>query len=354
MMHVKKQQTPEGMKYTGMTGALDCISNGIMMDIRVFQLTSMEWVEKYNEQNSMELLRSRSPEHRESVDSLITAFRNQYAEGGFSLVRLSISTLIRSMICLAAIQGGLKQTHVESVEAYDKIIAILHWGRQEWPNASKDDRGVAFEPTFIRGVRSMRLESYMQAWRPRSTSRKFTLEGLLREADDILAEIEANPRLPYDGSYGFKLAFIIYPKARALAMKGFYWNQTARHGTSTDLERLRADFREAHKYYMQAAELYPTDDEQHIWYVKVALDALLAAGTPLRECMPLLKRIRENVPVVKEMWEFSALAADGLFRQLQTLLYFEEDVQKAIDEGQYTLDDAVLPKWLEGSAIRYH
>ncbi|KAI0067196.1 TPR-like protein [Artomyces pyxidatus] len=358
MMGIKKQVMPGGRAYVSSTQALQSISNALLMDVRVFQIHSMEWVEKFNMQSeSRAKPRSRSPQHHESVDSLITSFRAQYAEGGFDLVRPSITVLLRSMICIASIHGGLKQSHAQAVETYDKIIAILRWGRQEWPDASKDDRGAVFETTFLRGVRGLRLESYMQvrslAWRPHSNSTKFTLEGLLREADDILAEIKANPQLPDGCTPGFIMAFTTYQKAQALAMKGFYWNKIARHGTSTDLESIRADFRKAHKYYMQAVELYPTDDETHVWYMRIALDALLAAGTPLRECMPLLKRIRVNIPAVKNIWEFSALGIEGFYRELQNVLCFEEDVQKAIDEGQYTLDDAVLPKWVEGAAVRY-
>lgn len=61
-----------------------------------------------------------------------------------------------------SVQGGLTQKHDMAVEHYDKALAILKWGNEEWKDVPKEDRGAIFEHSFIRGVRGLRLESYMQ------------------------------------------------------------------------------------------------------------------------------------------------------------------------------------------------
>jgi stress-induced-phosphoprotein 1 len=38
-------------------------------------------------------------------------------------------------------------------------VDVLEWGRNQWPDVSKDDRGAIFEKSFIRGAKSMFLEA---------------------------------------------------------------------------------------------------------------------------------------------------------------------------------------------------
>ena len=47
-------------------------------------------------------------------------------------------------------------------ETYTSIIELLEWGRREWPNVPKEDRGVVFEKTFIRAIKKVRLENLHQ------------------------------------------------------------------------------------------------------------------------------------------------------------------------------------------------
>lgn len=59
-------------------------------------------------------------------------------------------------------EAGLKRQHELAVERYDKALAILKWGREQWKDVPKEDRGTVFEDSFVRGVRDMRLEAYME------------------------------------------------------------------------------------------------------------------------------------------------------------------------------------------------
>lgn len=62
----------------------------------------------------------------------------------------------------AHVEAGLQRKHELAVERYDKALAILKWGREHWKDVSKDDRGTIFEDSFVRGVRDLRLEVYME------------------------------------------------------------------------------------------------------------------------------------------------------------------------------------------------
>ena len=69
--------------------------------------------------------------------------------------------LCRSIILKAFIEGGMKKTDAESVRMYDKALAILRWGREQWCDIPREERGTVFDDTFVRGVRHLRLDFYM-------------------------------------------------------------------------------------------------------------------------------------------------------------------------------------------------
>lgn len=46
-----------------------------------------------------------------------------------------------------------------------RAVEILQWGRELWEDIPKDDRGAIFELTFLRGLRSLRLEYLMKVSR---------------------------------------------------------------------------------------------------------------------------------------------------------------------------------------------
>ena len=60
--------------------------------------------------------------------------------------------------------AGIKNNHAAGVEAYDKVLRILEWGRNEWKDVSKDERGAVLEDTFVRGVRELRLDAHIKVY----------------------------------------------------------------------------------------------------------------------------------------------------------------------------------------------
>ena len=49
----------------------------------------------------------------------------------------------------------------KAVDRYDKVLATLDWGKNEWRDVPNKDRGVVFEDTFARGIKMLRLQAYL-------------------------------------------------------------------------------------------------------------------------------------------------------------------------------------------------
>lgn len=59
-------------------------------------------------------------------------------------------------------ETGLRNRPDVGVEFIGKAIEVIEWGRQVWRSVKKEDRGVIFERTFLRGVQSLHLEVFMK------------------------------------------------------------------------------------------------------------------------------------------------------------------------------------------------
>ncbi|THH15973.1 hypothetical protein EW146_g4601 [Bondarzewia mesenterica] len=302
----------------------------------------------------MEMTKTKAPDPNASVPHIIAEIRRLFNQGSWDLVRPAIDTFVRCSILKAFNKDGHKKTDAASVRLYDKVLAIQRWGRQQWSDVPRDDRGTVFDDTFVRGVRALRLDAYMEAWCQDKTSQEFTLQGLLEEADDLIEEIRNGPRLQTQ-SPGFNMAYTDYIEGQALAfvfldMKGFYYCQYPRLEKHSDVDdpKVAAFFKRSAECYFEAAEKYPEDDEDHVWWLHVGLNVYLESGVVLRQSMPVMERIRSVIPKMKRIWEHSSMAREGRDDALQQILWMEEDARKAIEEGRLTLDDKARFLWTWG------
>jgi len=94
-----------------------------------------------------------------------------------------------------------------------------------------------------------------------------------------------------------------------------------------------------------------------IGYLWCALENFFRIGTPLRDTLPLLERLRLAIPKMKEIWEFPTMAMEQMgpagqkgMRDMvfQQALWFEEDARKGIADGKLTLESQILPERLQG------
>ncbi|KAI0042858.1 hypothetical protein FA95DRAFT_511504 [Auriscalpium vulgare] len=375
MLKMQLTVTPMGYLCIGSNVVVEQLSNAILQDHRCFYIAHKNFVDKYNDQVKAELYQAGAHEILPiwSAERLIAAFRTMHAQGGFDKTRPAIATLIRVVFLNAFMRGGLNRRHAEAVADYDKILALQRWGRAEWAHAGTDVRGAVFEQTFVRGVRAVRIEAYQQAWQADHASGRFSLAALDAEADALLADIAAQPPHDLAGYPGFRSAFWAYPAGRALSMKGFAAFQAVRSGEYADPEDARAKLRRASELYFAAADKYPQDDESHVCayfppplpcsapspspspragFLKIGLDALLIAGTPLRACLPVVERMRAALPAMRAIWAHSTMALEGRDRVLQDVLDWDVAVRARVARGEVALEDRVRPAWLDSTGVR--
>lgn len=60
------------------------------------------------------------------------------------------------------LEGGLGGAKSATVEWLGRALEVLDWGKTAWKNVSRTDRGAIFDSTFIRGVRSLHLDAFME------------------------------------------------------------------------------------------------------------------------------------------------------------------------------------------------
>jgi hypothetical protein len=107
-------------------------------------------------------------------------------------------------------------------------------------------------------------------------------------------------------------------------------------------------FGQAAKYYTEAADAYFKDDEHHVYFLKIALEAHWWRGDTLRTTLPLCARIRAAIPEMKKIW---AIYIDKMEKEYDTVLDYEAECRTAIDEGNVTLDDVGRPEYMVSCVI---
>ncbi len=56
---------------------------------------------------------------------------------------------------------GLQNNPGSAVNWFTHAIDVIERGRTIWKDVPKDDRGAVFEATFLRGIKVLRLDSYL-------------------------------------------------------------------------------------------------------------------------------------------------------------------------------------------------
>jgi hypothetical protein len=60
------------------------------------------------------------------------------------------------------VEGGFRGVQSVTVEWLSRALEVLDWGAKAWKNVPRTDRGVIFDSTFIRGVRSLHMNAFME------------------------------------------------------------------------------------------------------------------------------------------------------------------------------------------------
>ncbi|KAG5653892.1 hypothetical protein H0H81_009484 [Sphagnurus paluster] len=212
------------------------------------------------------------------------------------------------------------------------------WG-DEGPKVIQQE---AMQRLKTNGWTAVRRALSITAYKPNSP--KYALQDIPTVARELLEE-ELKPLPPMTVDTGFYGSFWRYPKGDALACLGWYYMKLAWKAPEDSEERIE-HLVESGDFYIKAAEQFFKDDEYHVNFLRVGLEAYWHSGAPLWKTLPLCKRIREAIPGMKRIWEYSATAKqrDGW---LNLVLEFEKNILKALAEGGVDLDTLARPQGLK-------
>jgi DNA-binding GntR family transcriptional regulator len=80
-------------------------------------------------------------------------------------------------------------------------------------------------------------------------------------------------------------------------------------------------------------------------FLNCGVDNLFKSGRkPLRETLPILKRIRLAIPKMKQIWRASAMSKQGRDQILERALLIEKEALEMIKKGHFTLDHCMSPE----------
>ncbi len=65
----------------------------------------------------------------------------------------------------AFMEDKIKNSVKFALELYTSALELLEWGVNTFADVDPEQRGAVFEPTFIRSIKSLRLDSLMRVCR---------------------------------------------------------------------------------------------------------------------------------------------------------------------------------------------
>ncbi|KAI0937103.1 hypothetical protein AcV5_005078 [Taiwanofungus camphoratus] len=326
----------------GNLNAITDISNGILRDERVFHMDTSDWLIRLNTQSEFEgnVLGGWA---RGGVKIVQEEAAERLKSHGWDAVRSALSVTIRAWLMSGYLSHKNDSSQERALQLLNSAVSVLEWGASLWRNIPKEERGVIFEKTFVRGVKRLRIEAYMKACKNAGPTSSYNVEELMTMARDMIDDVDANPPTEFSKyDPGYVLSFWQYPKAGALAALGFCQMKRAvilknDETEENHVEIARSYFAEAAHSYMTAAETYPEDDELHVYFLKIAFETFWHRGLPLRESLPLCALIRGGVPKARKIWGYSVFSRT-LNKHIDQVLRFQRDAMRGLLVGEYTMD----------------
>ncbi|KAJ7081779.1 hypothetical protein B0H15DRAFT_952799 [Mycena belliarum] len=329
------RRDPTEGHWRGIPFAIADLTNGVMLDARVMHLQASDFVSLFDKQVEMEV-RELGAWVDTGPEIVVQEALSRQLDQGWEAARLAISLTIRVWIMRAVIEGALQQRHDVAIDIMKCAFEVLRSLRETWSHASTIDRGVVFEPTFLFGLQRLYIQSLMNSYILNPSPER--LEQLNTESELLLREVdEALQQSPASRSEdpGLISSYYIYPRGLAYSMKGFYCNAKAK----SSLNDARELYRKAAVAYMRAADDFPEDDEQHPWFLNLALDNMFQSlASPLSEILDVMERIRLTTPKAKEIWEHSQLSTTGLWGILDGVSRKEAELRGMLSQGKVTLN----------------
>ncbi|KAI0735557.1 hypothetical protein C8Q76DRAFT_668224 [Earliella scabrosa] len=307
MKKLQKTELTGAVRFHGDLGALADLSNAVVADPRVFSISERKFWEMYESQVIFETT-ARTAWISSGAQEVIEEAPKRLEREGWQSVRPALSLTVRGWIMRGIMEDYLRDDAESAVQFFTSALDLLQWGNERFRNVSFEDKGAVFQPTFIRGVKCLRLDAFIKAYgqNPGANS-KYPLSELLVAADELLAEVAG---CPWPGvpktveDIGFWMAFQLYPAGHAHALRGYYYHHSGLllRETTGMTQEVRDLFVLAAQEYRATEKYYPDDDVHNIWYLHCAFNLLYEAGAPIRVLLGYLDHLHERLPKMKRIW----------------------------------------------------
>ncbi|KAK7052880.1 hypothetical protein VNI00_004200 [Paramarasmius palmivorus] len=302
---------------------LQCIeklTNAIITDMRVFHVSDPKWFEKFEHQMYLEAQSRQAWTHAAPEKIKKEALQRLAKES--------------SWVVFGFLDGGMRHNWTSEAQYIGRAIEIIKWGRRVWADVAHEDRGVIFRETFLRGVQTLHMEAVIKLYSAETNRKrkKELLEELLAEADEVIKSVESEAPPPYATDPAFFIGHYDYPRGQGYAMKGFYYNELAKK--TTDKTEKTELCRKSGFLYLDAAEIFPEDDERHAHFLHVAIKNMMEVATPVTFILTLMERLRNAVPKMLKIWTISPLATANRDESIRSTLSWEAHLRKKLAEGK--------------------
>lgn len=116
--------------------------------------------------------------------------------------------------------------------------------------------------------------------------------------------------------------------------------------SAENAEDAQAAYVQSAKYYIEAAQSYPEDEEVILTFYTTGLEAYWyqPKGKTLGDMFPLFKSIAASLPNVLRIWEYSAAAQAGRDKSVNQAIDFFARCNTAVREGKISIHSLVRPK----------
>ncbi|KAJ7024390.1 hypothetical protein C8F04DRAFT_161168 [Mycena alexandri] len=325
----------------GVPNAIEAMSNAILIDRRCFYMDK-DWGKQYIEQVKFE------GEYYQAWGKGGAKIVCEQAPGrlkkeGWDSVGPAICITVRLWIMQGFLSGSTGSQRV-AAEYFRSSLDVIEWGRETWKDVPRDKRGDIFDITFMRSVNRLFIAAVMDWLEMEDPECTYTPQDLAKFAQDMIKELKSNtPEKIQEDQYhpdrlSYYAAWWVYPHADALGALGWFHLRLCKKTKS--LEDKKIHLTAAARCYIEAADIYPEDDEFSVWFRSIALDALQQHGTPLRQTLPICKQIRLALPAVHRIWEHSAMSKRRDIA-LREVLEWERESHKRLFAGKLTLASKV-------------
>ncbi|KAI0715074.1 TPR-like protein [Earliella scabrosa] len=330
------KRTPNGAE--GNLNALQAIVGGLLRDQRVFHMDSKDWIDLLQLQVEFELAAFGGwpTGGAETVKEECVKLLN---EKGWKATRLALAATIRAWFLRAYFADRSGQSKDVAMQYYNNAVDVLEWGAQKWADVPTSERGYIFLRTYVRAIKRIRMTAYLAALTEAEGESEYSVEELIDMANQMVDETTKNP--PKEGDEtpmdkGAWYSFHVFPVADAHATLGaVFMQQGMAAKNENDADAAERMFAAAARFYKQAAEMYPPDDEYFPYFLKVAFEAEWHRGRPLSETLPLCERVRKAMPAVLKIWEHGG--ATPLKENVRQLALWETRAYTGLLRGECTM-----------------